>query len=180
MFIQTEVTPNPNSLKFLPEKEVSKIGPLEVKSKDDTNNELLRNILSINGVTGIFLGKNFLSVSKKDKINWEDLKHIIISFINDYYSNGNNSVLEEEKDLEENNNLTEIEKKIINLLETKIRPAVAKDGGDIKFKEFKSGVVKVQLQGSCSGCPSSTATLKQGVENLLRHYVPEVKEVIAL
>ena len=180
MFIQTEITPNPNSLKFLPEKEVSKIGPLEVKSKDDTNNELLRNILSINGVTGIFLGENFLSVSKKDKINWEDLKHIIISFINDYYSSGNNYVLEEEKDLEANNNLTEIEKKIINLLETKIRPAVAKDGGDIKFKEFKSGVVKVQLQGSCSGCPSSTATLKQGVENLLRHYVPEVKEVIAL
>ena len=180
MFIQTEVTPNPNSLKFLPEKEVSKIGPLEVKSKDETNNELLRNILSINGVTGIFLGENFLSVSKKEKINWEDLKHIIISFINDYYSSGNNSVLEEEKDLEVNNNLTEIEKKIINLLETKIRPAVAKDGGDIKFKEFKSGVVKVQLQGSCSGCPSSTATLKQGVENLLCHYVPEVKQVIAI
>ena len=179
MFIQTEVTPNPNSLKFLPEKEVSKIGPLEVKSKDDTNNELLRNILSINGVTGIFLGENFLSVSKKEKINWEDLKHIIISFINDYYSSGNNSVLEEEKDLKVNNNLTEIEKKITSLLETKIRPAVAKDGGDIKFKEFKSGVVKVQLQGSCSGCPSSTATLKQGVENLLRHYVPEVKQVIA-
>ncbi len=179
MFIQTEVTPNPNSLKFLPEKEVSKIGPLEVKSKDETNNELLRNILSINGVTGIFLGENFLSVSKKEKINWEDLKHIIISFINDYYSSGNNSVLEEEKDLKVNNNLTEIEKKIINLLETKIRPAVAKDGGDIRFKEFKSGVVKVQLQGSCSGCPSSTATLKQGVENLLRHYVPEVKQVIA-
>ena len=180
MFVQTQKTPNPNSLKFLPEKEVSKIGPLEVKSKDDTNNELLRNILSINGVTGIFLGENFLSVSKKEKINWEDLKHIIISFINDYYSSGNNSVLEEKKDLKTNNNLTEIEKKIVNLLETKIRPAVAKDGGDIKFKEFKSGVVKVQLQGSCSGCPSSTATLKQGVENLLRHYVPEVKEVIAL
>ena len=180
MFIQTEVTPNPNSLKFLPEKKVSKIGPLEIKSKDDTNNELLRNILSINGVTGIFLGENFLSVSKKEKINWEDLKHIIISFINDYYSNGNNSVLEEEKDLEENNNLTEIEKKIINLLETKIRPAVARDGGDIKFKEFKNGVVTVQLQGSCSGCPSSTITLKQGVQNLLRHYISEVKEVISV
>ena len=180
MFIQTEVTPNPNSLKFLPEKEVSKIGPLEIKSKEDTKNELLRNILSINGVTGIFLGEDFLSVNKKENISWENLKHIIISFINDYYSNGNNSVLEDKKDLKTNNNLTEIEKKIVNLLETKIRPAVAKDGGDIKFKEFKSGVVKVQLQGSCSGCPSSTATLKQGVENLLRHYVPEVKEVIAL
>ena len=180
MFIQTEVTPNPNSLKFLPEKEVSKIGPLEIKSKEDTKNELLRNILSINGVTGIFLGEDFLSVNKKENISWENLKHIIISFINDYYSNGNNSVLEDKKDLKTNNNLTEIEKKIVNLLETKIRPAVAKDGGDIKFKEFKSGVVKVQLQGSCSGCPSSTATLKQGVENLLRHYVPEVKEDIAL
>ena len=179
MFIQTEVTPNPNSLKFLPEKEVSKIGPLEIKSKDDTNNELLRNILSINGVTGIFLGENFLSVSKKEKINWEDLKHIIISFINDYYSSGNNSVLEIEKDLEENNNLTEIEKKIINLLETKIRPAVARDGGDIKFKEFKDGIVTVQLQGSCSGCPSSKMTLKQGVQNLLCHYIPEIKEVVA-
>ena len=180
MFIQTEVTPNPNSLKFLPEKKVSKIGPLEIKNKDDTNNELIRNILSINGVTGIFLGEDFLSVNKRKEINWEEIKHIIISFINDYYSSNNDSVIEEKKDLEKNNNLTEIEKKIINLLETKIRPAVAKDGGDIKFKEFKSGVVKVQLQGSCSGCPSSTATLKQGVENLLRHYVPEVKEVIAL
>ena len=100
MFIQTEVTPNPNSLKFLPEKEVSKIGPLEIKSKEDTKNELLRNILSINGVTGIFLGEDFLSVNKKENINWEDLKHIIISFINDYYSSGNNSVLEEEKDLQ--------------------------------------------------------------------------------
>ena len=179
MFIQTEITPNPNSLKFLPEKEVSKIGPLEVKSKNDTNNELLRNILSINGVTGIFLGENFLSVNKKENINWEDLKHIIISFINDYYSSGNSSVLEEEKDLKENNNLTEIEKKIINLLETKIRPAVAKDGGDIKFKSFENGVVKVELQGSCSGCPSSLMTLKQGVQNLLKHYVKEVNSVEA-
>ncbi len=180
MFIQTEVTPNPNSLKFLPEKKVSKIGPLEIKNKDDTNNELIRNILSINGVTGIFLGEDFLSVNKRKEINWEEIKHIIISFINDYYSSNNDSVIEEKKDLEKNNNLSDIEKKIINLLETKIRPAVARDGGDIKFKEFKSGVVKVQLQGSCSGCPSSTATLKQGVENLLKHYVPEVKEVLAL
>ena len=179
MFIQTENTPNPNSLKFLSEKKVSLIGPVEILDKNKSNNELVRNILSINGVTGIFLGEDFLTVNKNENINWEDLKHIIISFINDYYSSGNNSVLEEEKDLKVNNNLTEIEKKITSLLETKIRPAVAKDGGDIRFKEFKSGVVKVQLQGSCSGCPSSTATLKQGVENLLRHYVPEVKQVIA-
>ena len=179
MFVQTQITPNPNSLKFLPEKKVSKIGPVEIKNIKDSQNELIRNILSINGVTGIFLTDDFLSVNKKDEVNWEDLKHIIISFINDYYSNGNDVVLEDSVNLN-NNDFPEIEKKIINLLETKIRPAVSRDGGDIKFKEFKNGVVKVQLQGSCSGCPSSTATLKRGVQNLLRHYIPEIKEVIAL
>ena len=179
MFVQTQITPNPNSLKFLPEKKVSKIGPVEIKNIKDSQNELIRNILSINGVTGIFLADDFLSVNKKDKVNWEDLKHIIISFINDYYSNGNDVVLEDSVN-SNNNDFPEIEKKIINLLETKIRPAVSRDGGDIKFKEFKNGIVKVQLQGSCSGCPSSTATLKRGVQNLLRHYIPEIKEVIAL
>ena len=179
MFVQTQITPNPNSLKFLPEKKVSKIGPVEIKNIKDSQNELIRNILSINGVTGIFLADDFLSVNKKDNVNWEDLKHIIISFINDYYSNGNDVVLEDSVN-SNNNDFPEIEKKIINLLETKIRPAVSRDGGDIKFKEFKNGVVKVQLQGSCSGCPSSTATLKRGVQNLLRHYIPEIKEVIAL
>tara|TARA_B100000029_G_scaffold215808_1_gene213600 strand:- start:1099 stop:1638 length:540 start_codon:yes stop_codon:yes gene_type:complete len=179
MFVQTEITPNPNSLKFLPEKKVSKIGPVEIKNIKDSQNELIRNILSINGVTGIFLADDFLSVNKKDNVNWEDLKHIIISFINDYYLNGNDVVLEDSVN-SNNNDFPEIEKKIINLLETKIRPAVSRDGGDIKFKEFKNGIVKVQLQGSCSGCPSSTATLKRGVQNLLRHYIPEIKEVIAL
>ncbi len=180
MFIQTQNTPNPNSLKFLPEKKVSKIGPLEIKKKNNIKNELVRNILSINGVTSIFLTEDFLSVNKEENIDWEEVKHIIISFINDYYSSGNNVVLEGSNDLNQNNDLTEIEKKIINLLESKIRPAVARDGGDIKFKEFKDGIVKVELQGSCSGCPSSTATLKRGVENLLRHYVPEIKEVLAI
>tara|TARA_B100000965_G_scaffold252464_1_gene212440 strand:+ start:872 stop:1414 length:543 start_codon:yes stop_codon:yes gene_type:complete len=180
MFVQTQNTPNPNSLKFLPEKKVSKIGPLEIKKKNNIKNELLRNILSINGVTSIFLSEDFLSVNKEEKIDWEDIKHIIISFINDYYSSGNNVVLEESNGLNQNNDLTEVEKKIIDLLESKIRPAVARDGGDIKFKEFKNGIVKVELQGSCSGCPSSTATLKRGVENLLRHYVPEIKEVLAI
>ena len=179
MFVQTQITPNPNSLKFLPEKKVSTIGPVEIKNIKDSQNELIRNILSINGVTGIFLTDDFLSVNKKDKVNWEDLKHIIISFINDYYSNGNDVVLEDSVN-SNNNDFPEIEKKIINLLETKIRPAVSRDGGDIKFKEFKNGIVKVELQGSCSGCPSSTATLKRGVQNLLRHYIPEIKEVIAL
>ena len=180
MFVQTEVTPNPNSLKFLPGRSVSNNGSFEITKKEDTNNELLKNILSINGITGIFLGADFLSVNKKDKINWEDVKHIIISLINDFYSTGKEYIVVNEVKKEKKVEHNEIEKKIINILETKIRPAVAKDGGDIKFKEFKKGIVKVELQGSCSGCPSSTMTLKQGVENLLRHYLPEVKQVEAI
>ena len=180
MFIQTEATPNPNSLKFLPGRSVSNNGSFEVTKKEDTNNELLKNILSINGITGIFLGADFLSVNKKDEINWEDVKHIIISLINDFYLNGKEYIVVNEVKKEKKVEHNEIEKKIINILETKIRPAVAKDGCYIKFKEFKKGIVKVELQGSCSGCPSSTMTLKQGVENLLRHYLPEVKQVEAL
>ena len=179
MFIQTQKTPNPNSLKFLPGKIVSNHGSYEVTNKDETNNELVRNLLSVQGVEGIFLGKDFISINKYDDIEWDELKHIIISLINDFYSSGNECVIE--NDLNENNkDLKEIEKKIVKILNEKIRPAVAKDGGDIKFKEFKDGIVKVQLQGSCSGCPSSTMTLKQGVQNLLCHYLPEVKEVVAI
>ena len=176
MFIQTEVTPNPNSLKFLPGKEVSNSGPYEITDKNQINNELVRNILSVNGVEGIFLGKDFISVNKSDQTKWDEIKHIVISLINDFYSGGKEYVINESKEQGESN-LDEIEKKIVKILDQKIRPAVARDGGDIKFKEFKDGVVKVRLQGSCSGCPSSTMTLKQGVQNLLKHYV---KEVIAI
>ena len=179
MFIQTEITPNPNSLKFLPGKAVSNKGSFEINKKDNTNNELVRNLLSVNGVEGIFLGKDFISVNKNELVVWDDIKHIVISLINDFYANGKEYVID--KDLNENDqNLDELEKKIIKILDEKIRPAVAKDGGDIKFVSFKDGVVKVQLQGSCSGCPSSTMTLKQGVQNLLCHYLPEVKEVISI
>ncbi len=111
MYVQTQITPNPNSLKFLPDKKVSKMGPLEIKSKNDSSNELIRNILSINGVTGIFLGEDFLSVNKKDNIDWENLKHIIISFINDYYSTGKTFVIDELKKPVETNNVSQIEKK---------------------------------------------------------------------
>ena len=179
MFVQTEATPNPNSLKFLPEKKVSNSGPYEITKKDNVQDELVRNILSINGVKGVFLGEDFISVNKDDLTKWDDLKHIVISFINDFYSDGNEFVIDENLE-EQNSNLGEIEQKIVKILDQKIRPAVARDGGDIKFKEFKDGVVKVQLQGSCSGCPSSTMTLKQGVQNLLCHYLPEVKEVVAI
>ena len=178
MFVQTLNTPNPNSLKFLPGERVSLSGPIEFTEKNQTSNELIRNILSINGVEGIFLSDDFLSVNKNSEKEWEDLKHIIISFINDYYLTGKKFVYENTPATNKKENLDEIEKKIIQILETKVRPAVARDGGDIKFKEFKDGKVKVEMRGSCSGCPSSTMTLKQGVENLLKHYIPEITEVI--
>ena len=179
MFVQTEVTPNPNSLKFLPGKKVSNSGPYEITNKEDMQNELVRNILSINGVEGIFLGQDFISVNKNENIKWDEIKHIVISLINDFYADGKEFVIDEnikEEDLD----LSEIESKIVKILEEKIRPAVARDGGDIKFKEYKDGKVKVEMQGSCSGCPSSIMTLKQGVENLLKHYIPEIKEVITV
>ena len=179
MFVQTQITPNPNSLKFIPGKNVSLIGPIEITDIAKTNNELIRNILSIEGVKGIFLSEDFISVNKLENFDWEDLKHIIISFINDYFSKGYENVISkitEEHDLD----TSTVERQIIKILETKIRPAVARDGGDIKFKEFKNGVVKVELQGACSGCPSAALTLKQGVQNLLCHYIPEVKQVEAV
>ena len=179
MYVQTEETPNPNSLKFLPGKKVSNSGPYEITNKEDFKNDLVRNILSINGVEGIFLGHDFISVNKNENIKWDDIKHIVISLINDFYADGKEFVIDDNVK-EESTDLSEIEEKIVKILEQKIRPAVARDGGDIKFKEFKDGVVKVQLQGSCSGCPSSTMTLKQGVQNLLCHYLPEVKEVVAI
>ena len=180
MFVQTEITPNPNSLKFLPGKTVSNSGSFEITKKDETNNELIRNLLSVNGVEGIFLSKDFISINKYDDTSWEEIKHIVISLINDFYSSGKECVIENSLVDESKKDLLEIEKKIIKILDQKIRPAVAKDGGDIKFKDFKDGIVEVRLQGSCSGCPSSTMTLKQGVQNLLCHYIPEVKEVRAV
>ena len=179
MFVQTEITPNPNSLKFLPGKIVSKQGSFEITKKEKTNNNFIRELLSVAGVEGVYLGADFISINKNANSSWDDIKHIIISLINDFYSNGNDFVVD--KNLNEaGENLKDIEKKIVKLLEEKIRPAVARDGGDIKFKEYVDGVVRVQLQGSCSGCPSSTMTLKQGVQNLLCHYIPEIKRVEAI
>ena len=179
MFVQTEITPNPNSLKFLPGKIVSNNGSFEITKKDNIKNELIRNLISVNGVEGIFLSKDFISINKYDEVSWDEIKHIVISLINDFYSSGKDFVIDKSP-FEIDQSLGEIEKKIVKILDEKIRPAVARDGGDIKFKEFKNGIVMVQLQGSCSGCPSSTMTLKQGVQNLLCHYLPEVKEVIAV
>ena len=142
MFVQTEVTPNPNSLKFLPGKKVSNSGPYEITKEEDVNNELVRNLLSVNGVEGVFLGENFISINKDDAIQWNDIKHIVISLINDFYSDGKEFVIDENLE-EQYLNLDEIEKKIVKILDQKIRPAVARDGGDIKFKEFKEKLSEV-------------------------------------
>ena len=180
MFIQTEKTPNPNSLKFIPGKRVLTEGNIEISEKNQIDNELVKNIFSIDGVESIFLSEDFLSVNKREEIKWEDLIYIIKSYINDYYSSGKEITIDQYNKSSAKYDLDDIEKKIIKILDTKIRPAVARDGGDIKFQEFSNGIVKVKLQGSCSGCPSSTMTLKQGVQNLLCHYIPEVKEVLAI
>jgi len=182
--IQTEHTPNPNTLKFLPGKDVSNAGPVEfLKNEKDIKVPLADKILSLQGTTMVFFGKDFITVKKESNLKWDDLKHEIISEINDHYLLGNNVVIEknfEKKDVSlEKNESNEIINKIKEVLDSKIRPAVARDGGDIIFKSFQDGVVKVQLKGSCSGCPSSIMTLKQGVQNLLCHYISEVKRVEA-
>ena len=154
MFIQTQETPNPNSLKFIPGKIVSNDGPYEFLNENQTEIPLLKNILSINGVTGIFLSEDFISINKSQDEKWENIKHIVISHLNEYYKEGNEFIINKKVGLSGNQkNYGEIENKIIKILETKIRPAVAKDGGDITFKEFKDGKVTVMLKGSCSGCP---------------------------
>jgi Fe-S cluster biogenesis protein NfuA len=184
MFVATESTPNPDTLKFLPGKKVSEAGPMEFfKNKKNIKVVLARKILSLQRTVMVFFGEDFITVKKEKDLKWENLKHSIISEINEHYSKGNNVIiskdfekLESESESVESN---EVIKKINEILDLKIRPAVAKDGGDIAFKSFKNGVVTVELKGSCSGCPSSIMTLKQGVQNLLCHYVPEVKSVEA-
>ena len=181
--IQIESTPNPNSLKFLSEKVISATGNEEFqknKSKD-ISNPFIKELLRFKGVELVLLSKNFLSVKKTEEVSWNELKPMIISHINHYFENNDEPILKDKKEKSElNNQKDETVKRIIDVLDTKIRPAVARDGGDIKFKSFNNGVVKVELQGSCSGCPSSLMTLKQGVQNLLKHYVKEVNSVEAV
>ena len=191
MMVETEHTPNPNTLKFLPGKKVSEVGPIEFLKNDKSIKVSLANkILTLKGTVMVFFGEDFITVKKEEDLNWEDLKHSIISEINDYYSKGNNvvvsrdlkleKILDKSKSSSEPIQSNEIIDKINEVLDSKIRPAVARDGGDITFKSFADGVVTVELKGSCSGCPSSIMTLKQGVQNLLCHYIPEVKNVEAI
>ena len=190
MMVEIEHTPNPDTLKFLPGKKVSEVGPIEfLKNDKNIKVSLANKILSLEGTVMVFFGEDFITVKKEKNLNWKDMKHGIISEINDYYSKGNEVVVG--KDLKLAKILSEsvsdskpvesnaVVNKINEVLDSKIRPAVARDGGDITFKSFKDGIVTVELKGRCSGCPSSIMTLKQGVQNLLCHYIPEVKSVEA-
>ena len=179
--IQVEQTPNPDSLKFLTQKVLSKVGTEEFRksSVEKTDIPFVRELLNFSGVELILISENFLTVKKNKDASWEGLKPMIISHLNDYFEKNSNPVLNESK-LNQDANEDDVVSKIKTVLDTKIRPAVARDGGDIKFKSFDNGVVKVELQGACSGCPSSLMTLKQGVQNLLKHYIKEVNSVEAI
>ena len=182
--IHIEDTPNPNALKFLSEKKISSVGTREFQKANikKINNHFIKNLLNLDGVELVLVSENFLSVKKNEKISWDSLKPSIVSSLNDYFQKNEEPILstigevEPEQKIEDNKIIDQIN----NILNTKIRPAVARDGGDIKFISFDNGIVRVELRGSCSGCPSSLMTLKQGVQNLLCHYVKEVKSVEAI
>ncbi|MAI83877.1 MAG: NifU family protein [Rickettsiales bacterium] len=187
MFIQTETTPNPLTLKFIPERVVLKKGTLEFKNKDEAKSSPLALSLFDNDmVRNVFLGKDFITVTKSEKSSWESLKPDLLSRIMDFYSHStdvvNEDVLEQNNNVEENFDVKDLDivNQIKTLLEEKIKPAVAQDGGDIRFNGFDAGIVYLELRGACAGCPSSTLTLKSGIENMLKYYIPEIKSVEAI
>ena len=182
MFIQTEDTPNPETLKFIPGSVILKTGSVDFSRKESTSDSpLASRLFDIDGVSRVFLATDFISVTKDPQIDWNNLKPLILTGIMEHYSTGLPAVNETDfKQLDSlNDEDSETIKQIKDLLETRVRPAVAMDGGDITFCSFESGVVTLQMKGACAGCPSSTATLKMGIENMLRHYIPEVTEVRA-
>ncbi len=181
MFIQTEDTPNPDTLKFMPGDSVLKNGSIDFpNAESSTNSPLGKRLFEIDGVSRVFLSSDFISVTKEPNLEWNTLKPSILTGIMEHYSSGLPAVNIDEESIENNiDEDTETVKQIKDLLETRVRPAVAMDGGDISFCSFEAGVVTLQMKGACAGCPSSTATLKMGIENMLKHYIPEVTEVKA-
>jgi Fe-S cluster biogenesis protein NfuA len=181
MFIQTETTPNPATLKFLPGREVMAQGTANFPDPSAAHRSpLAQRLFAIEGVTGVFLGSDFVSVSKDAAVDWYQLKPAVLGALMEHFTHGEPIILGSGAVTAEGEEDDEITAQIRELLETRVRPAVAQDGGDIIFHRYEDGVVYLHMQGSCSGCPSSTATLKAGIENMLRHYVPEVVEVRAI
>jgi len=183
MFIQTEQTPNPQTLKFLPGIVVMDEGTAFFQNIDKTSNSpLAKKLFDVDGVTGVFFGSDFITVTKNDSLDWQVMKPLILGAIMDHFNSGEPTINNEtndkgEKSLLENSEDSDIVKQIKELLDTRVRPAVAMDGGDIVYDNYENGIVYLHMQGACSGCPSSMATLKMGIENMLKHYIPEVKEV---
>ena len=182
MFIQTEQTPNPQTLKFLPGKVVMVEGTAFFQNiAEASNSPFAKRLFDVEGVKGVFFGSDFITITKDQSLDWQILKPLILGSIMDHYNSGDETIItnkkSEKSSLKVDENDTDIVKQIKELLDTRVRPAVAMDGGDIIYDSFKDGVVYLEMQGACSGCPSSTATLKMGIENMLKHYVPEVKEV---
>lgn len=184
MFIQTETTPNPNSLKFLPGEIVMQNGTADIRSADEAaRSPLAKRLFRLTGIEGVFFGRDFISVTKAESKDWAVLKPLILGLVMDHFSQADPKLFDDDApalaattaDLS-----NPVIQKIVELLDKRIRPAVAMDGGDIQFVDFQNGIVMLQMRGACAGCPSSTMTLKAGIENMLRHYVPEVLEVRAI
>lgn len=181
MFIQTESTPNPNTLKFLPGIAVAPSGNREYKTIESADSSpLAKALFGLKGIESVFLGSDFISVTKSETSDWSALKLDILSTIMDHAMAGKPIVLESEAEIHAVQADDKLSKEIIELIDTKVRPAVAQDGGDIVFRGFKDGTVFLELHGACSGCPSSSVTLKQGIERMLKHYIPEVEAVEAV
>ena len=182
MFIQTEQTPNPQTLKFLPGKVVMDDGTAFFQNiEESSNSPFAKRLFDVDGVEGVFFGSDFITITKTQSIDWQVMKPLILGSIMDHYNSGEETISKDEKNnnksLKSDDKDDDVVKQIKELLDTRVRPAVAMDGGDIVYDSFKDGIVYLHMQGACSGCPSSTATLKMGIENMLKHYVPEVQEV---
>ena len=183
MFIQTEQTPNPQTLKFLPGKVVMVEGTAFYQNIDEAGDSpFAKRLFAVDGVEGVFFGSDFITITKNESFDWQVMKPSVLGSIIDHFNSDemtieNSNYKEAEKSLENNVDDSDIVKQIKELLDTRVRPAVAMDGGDIIYNDFEDGIVYLKMQGACSGCPSSTATLKMGIENMLKHYIPEVQEV---
>ena len=183
MFIQVEPTPNPLTLKFLPGRTVTKEGTIFYQNESEASNSpFAKRMFAVDGVNSVFFGSDFITITKDEDLDWQVLKPMVLGAITDHYNSGEETVIDslnqkKPEELNENQDDSDIVKQIKELLDTRVRPAVAMDGGDIVYKKFEKGIVYLHMQGACSGCPSSTATLKSGIENMLKHYIPEVKEI---
>ena len=184
MFIQTEETPNPSTLKFLPGQEVLPNGSMDFRSEQDAKNSPLAEALfNVDGVVGVFLSDDFITITKRDDKEWHLMKPGLLGVIMEHFTANRPVIISDDENSKSDSSVKDEDEDVVlqikELLYTRVRPAVAQDGGDIVFEDFTDGTVTVQMRGACAGCPSSTATLKMGIENMLRHYIPEVKEVIA-